>query len=776
MVTNLQEKGYADVAIVQRDEPFSEAKRDGLDPGFLGRMGITPGPDGFVSDVDGSTVYRFCSVPFYKPDVLDSTLLFSFARVAESRAQQAVIVSGDIDVTELKKKLDIFSMLVPRMLVKEAHRPDYVWEPSPVPVVYSRTDGETEVAVTYSSSRIPFVLMNTAQAIVTDIFGAEFQVLLKHRLERAFRDAEIPYGEIGFRSLRSGDYGGDERYTVYVRVNPGHLDAAMRVISETLGEMDSFGVAMDEFVEAKQVLAPRFRRFSAATPSATEYVNRCVAHFLYGAHLAPNGEYMRYYSRKNVPDSLERRLFNRFSSAMLAQLSNLTLEFSGAPDSLDRDDALFYYNLAFLYGSVAMSGKDYAWHSADTSALQQKCPKVRIKSEKAEAVTGGFFWTLSNGMRVVFKPVKDTGTFSYSLQLNGGLAQIPQLEEGEGGHIGRLLALCDIAGLPAASFRDMLASNGISMETSVSLNSMDISGNAPSDRLCLLLKAFLGMANQRTLNAAEFQAYCKQQEMTEEDVESVLFRKLNPGYAYSPYRLPSAISGNIRQKAEKYFEERFSRMNDGVLIISGDLAEEGVKKLLQRYMGGFRTQRGSVVRRPVEMRTLSGVSTYTGNMETPGFYLLMDTEYAMTTDHYYTAWVGVDALKASLARHLAGYGVSADVRLLYCVQPQERFQILISCPSAPMEALPAVRAAIRDAAGTAPSADDLKVWKQKLDAQVRAYLASPDGFVATLLARYSVNKDITSRFADAIGNMSAVQVQDFLKAISAGGRIEYIVP
>ena len=70
MVTNPSEKGYADIAIVQRDEPLSAAKREGLESAFLGRMEIAPGPDGFLSDVDGSTVYRFGRVPFYRPDVI----------------------------------------------------------------------------------------------------------------------------------------------------------------------------------------------------------------------------------------------------------------------------------------------------------------------------------------------------------------------------------------------------------------------------------------------------------------------------------------------------------------------------------------------------------------------------------------------------------------------------------------------------------------------------------------------------------------------------------
>ena len=771
MVTAPAEKGYAHVAVVQRDEPLSDDKQSALDAGFFARMGIAPGPEGFVSDVDGSTVYRFARVPFYKQEVLDSTLLFAFARVAESKAQQAVIVSGDIDPVELKKKMDIFSMLVPRMLVKENHRPDYVWEPSPAPVVRSTPEGPSEVAVTYASARIPFELMNTAQSVVTDLFGAEFQELLRHRLARNLTDADIPYGEIGFRVLHSENYGGDERYTVYVRVQQKHLDAAMRVIATTLGEMDSYGVGTREFTEAKQVLAPRLRREASATPAPAGYIDRCVANFLYGAQLAPQGESLRYFSRKNVADSTETRLFNRFTGALLSRLSNFTLEYTGAPDSLDHDDALFYYNLAYLYGSVAQSSKDYSWHSADTAALQTGGAKVKIRSEKAEPVTGGTLWTFTNGMRVVFRQVKGSGTFSYALQLNGGLAQVPGLKEGEGGYIGPLLSLYDVAGIPAAAFQDLLASNGISMETRVELNSMDISGSAPSDRFPLLLKAFLALSNRRSPDEVAFKSYVRQQELCPEDLTGELFRKLNPGYAYSPYKWAPALSEATLQKAGKFYEDRFSRMNDGVLILSGDLPEEMVKKMLQRYLGGFRVLRGSAVRKPVEMRTLSGVSTVKGTAGAPGIHILMDTGYAMTTEHLYTARVAVEALSSSLATRLAPYGVKADVQLLYCVQPQERFQVLVSCPSAPIEALPAVRAALRDL--KAEDAD-VKAWKQKGEADVRRVMATPDGFVNTLLARYSANKDITTRFSEAISNMDAEQVNAFLRALSAGGHIEYI--
>lgn len=788
MVTDPAAKGYADVAVIQRDEPLSSAKREGLHSAFFGRMGIDPGPEGFLSDWDGSTVYHFRDVPVYRPEVLDSTLLYTFSQVALSRAEQAVIVSGDIDAVELKKKMDIFSMLVPRMLVRESHAPDYVWEPSPAPVVNVRADGEAEVSVTYSGARIPFDYMNTAQAIVTDIFGGEFLALLQHRLERNFRDAGLAYGEIGFRSLRSGDYGGDERYTVYVRVRPDQLDPAMRVISSTLGEMDAFGVVVDEFREAKQSILPAFRRRAASLQPAGAYVNRCIANFLYGANLAPTDEALRYFARKNVADSTETRLFNQFADALLEQLSNLTLEFRGAPDSLDHDAALFYYNLAYLYGSVARSGKDYSWRSQDTLGLQFNCPRVKIRNEKKEAVTGGTLWTFSNGMRVVFKPVKGSGMFSYAWQFNGGLAQIPDLREGEGAYIGDMLALYDVGGLPAAQFRDLLAANGIVMDTEVDLHSMAVSGNAPSDRFPLLLKSFLALANTRSINVAAFGAYSRRAQLEQGSLDERLSQMLHPAYRYSPARQVSALSSLTQQKAEKYFADRFSRVNDGTLILSGDLDEDFVKRLLQRYLGGFRVLRGSVVRKAVDLPTLSGVTTYREKGGRPGIHILMDAEYAMTVDHFYTAQVAVPALRQVLTRTLAGSGYASEVQLRYMAQPEERFQLLVSCHPVSPEALPAdvqplseeqllrlVQSALENASATSPDATDLAAWKKRLEADAKALLSTPDGFVATLLARYSANKDMTSRYQEGINGVNAAGVQQFLRTLSAGGRIEYLV-
>ncbi len=789
MVTNPAVKGYADIAIVQRDEPLSAAKRDGLLSSFLGRMEVSPGREGFISDVDGSTVYRFSRVPFYRPEVLDSTMLYTFSLVALSKAQQAVIVSGDIDAPELKKKMDIFSMMVPRMLVKENHRPDYVWEPSPAPSVQFYEGRKAEVSVTYSSSRIPFPSMNTAQALVTELFGQELKVLLQHRLERALREAGIAYGDIFFEALRSEDYGGDERYTVRVTVAPDQHNAAMRVIASTLAEMDSYGVTTDEFVEAKKVLLPAIHKKSEEIPSPSEYVSRCIANFLYGANLAPYSETLRLFARKNVADSTETRLFNNFSSALLDQLGNLSLEYTAAPDSLDKDQELFYYNLSYLYGSVIPTRNDYSWRGGDTLGFRADAPRVKIRNEKKEPVTGATLWTFSNGMRVCYKEVRGSGIFHYALQLNGGLAQIEGLREGEGGYIGEMLPLYDAAGLRAWHFREVLEASGISMDAQVDLNGMSIRGAAPSPQFPLLLKGLLELANSRTPNKGEFETYRRRENVRGVSLQAELEKRLTPDYAFATRKDPSVLSEETWERAEKYFAARFSRMNDGILIISGDLETGVVKKMLCRYLGGFRVLKGNTPRKPVDYRPRSGTVTFMeeGNSH-QGIHILMDAGYAVTSDHFYTARIGVGALRQELIRQLSGYGFTCDVRVSQQPQPQERFQLWITCLPAPLQGLPAdveevsaeralsaVRKAIREVSKREIAPADLSLWKTRLEGEVRGQIASPAGFVQTLFNRYALNKDVTGRFQESISGITQEKVREFLATMASGGCVEYVI-
>ena len=147
----------------------------------------------------------------------------------------------------------------------------------------------------------------------------------------------------------------------------------------------------------------------------------------------------------------------------------------------------------------------------------------------------------------------------------------------------------------------------------------------------------------------------------------------------------------------------------------------------------------------------------------------------------YTAQVAALQMRQVLVRHLAPYGFSAQVDVDYRVQPQERYQLRITCAPVSKEAdayraLTAVRAAIREVALTPALEGDVRAWKALVLAGTERTMSTAPGFVATLVGRYAANKDITSRYAQSIEGISPVKVCDFLSSMASGGRIEYIIP
>ena len=775
MVRNDDMKGYADFAVVRRGEAPGEADAAGLETKYLSRYGIGPRPGGYFRDCDGSTVLHLDRVPVYDANVLDSTLLVTFAQVAASRAPEAVIVAGDIDPVEFKKKMDIFSMMVPQHFTENSRGPDYVWEPSVMPSIVLRNEPMGDrgvVRVAYASPRTPQEQMNTAQALVMGILSREFRTIAVRRIERNLRDAGIPYGRLDFHYLNSTETGGDEEYAVEVQTDREHLEAAMKTVSGTLAGLDGFGVPVQEFTDAKKVMMAGMLERGNSRLSNRQYVERCIAHFLYGANLAPYSEETRLFARKNVPDSTETRLFNQFATSLLSQLSNLTLEYRARLDTLDEDNTLFQYNLAYLYGSTFKESKDYAWQR-DTSGLEVDCPRVKIKETKPEPVSGGVLWTFSNGMRVVYRQVSGARTFNYALLLPGGLSGVSGLREGEGGYFGDMLSLYDAGGLPASDFRDHLAVNGVSMDTQVALTYTAIRGSAPSSKLPTVLKALLALANGRTLNRGEFDIYLRNERWAQEPVADRLYFLLYPGFSSSARKNPAGLNPGTQAKAAQFYESLFSRMNDGMLFIVGDVDEATARRVLLRYLGGFRTQRSTVSRKTLRYTPRPGTASRREAGPVKGVYVRLDAEIPLSGVNYAMAEVASETLRRHLVEALEGTGMSAEVTTGFHTYPQERQWMLIRCEGG--SDVEAVREGIRKAAASTLSAKDVAALKAMAQASLDRELQEPETVVTALVARYGIGKDLVTHYKESLNGITAARVKEMLSTLAGGSTAEIIV-
>lgn len=726
-----------------------------------------------------SPVRHFPDVPVYRRASLDSVLVKAFSLMGDG--PEVIVVSGDIDPAEIRRKLDLLSIQLP---YRPAAEPDTLaaWSPRERPVIRMARPAPgalPRVEVRYEAPPVPADQRNTAQALVTDIFSRELVFILRHRLEKELsgvpcRPPVFSYEGLAQRGIREG-------FAVSVSAPEEQLARVTTIIASVLSRLEKDGVTRRELEEARAAMMPAMALEAWAAPTNREWALRCIRNYRYGTHLAPFSEEFRLFGRKALEGEVYKNLLNNFSEALLDHAQNLTLSLETRRDTLNHGEALNTYIFDYLQARIdTLGARDYSWNASDTLSLNVAATRVRIKSERTEPLTGGTLWTFSNGLRVVFKPVKGSRHISYAWQLDGGLAQVSGLKEGEGGHIGPLLNLFAVGGMPAEAFRAMLSANGISMDAHVALNGTDISGSAPPEKLSLLLKALIGLSVSRTPDAEAWDDYLKKASLSPLSPEDELLRKLHPGYVYAPVK--GTLGEKTFKRAEKFYENRLPHLVDGVLILSGDLPEETVKKHLLQYVGALAPDHVSVPRRPVSMRTVSGKHTIKGSG--PDLYVLTDASYAFTAAHYYTARLAADALGDALSRRLRREGYEAEATLQVCYQPQERFRILIRCRQLPPEdadsrsagsssVVSAVSAVLGAAASEALPADELTARQKKLEAAVKLHLASPEGQVGALLERYSVNKDITTGYAGTIGSITAEDVQEFLCLSAEGGRIAY---
>jgi hypothetical protein len=798
MIPGTSERGSADFALIRRDDvPTAETRAELSElEAFLTRYGVGLRSEGRFQDLDGSTVIRFDRVPVYNTTALDSTLLLSFNLMARSRADQALVISGDVDAADVKRKMDLFSMTVPPVYKRKDGPSDYVWESSVSPFLYFRkTPGPlSEVRVTYVTARTPQKYMNTAQTLVMDLFAREMGTLLDHRLRRRLRSAGIPFYDIRFEHQGSSRSAGDEKYTVVVGTDDAHMDATMQVVARMLASFEAFGAQPGEFREMKRVLDTDMVRRGDARLTNGEYVDRCIASFLFGSDLAPYSEETKLFSGKMVADTTDRRLFNGIAAAVFDQSRNLTIDLAAPRDSVDEYQALFDYNLAYLLGSTVPPEEGYAWHRGDTLGLPDRFPRVKIKSEKPEPVSGGTMWTFSNGMRVIFRQMPGSGMFSYALQLNGGATSIPGLEQGEAGYIEQMLRLYNTGGLTAEAFGDMLRANGIGMETDVFIRDMAISGSAPRQKLPLLLRSLVSLATDRVMNEDAFAHFLSCEALrlpwgafSEKGMNARLQDILCPDYRYTFYRDPSRLGPALRERADAYYTDRFTAVNDGVLILAGDLDPDGVKKLLCRTLGGFPTTKNPPRRPSVRYSPLSGTRTQTVSGPAPEIAVMMTAEYPLTAVNNYAVEIAAEAMRRSLVRSLSGTGLTVSVVGKFTPYPQERMWMTVRCaPADPAgfpegvaageiaDVLPKVREGIARAAESFGKTE-VDAWKKRVQGRMEDAFTRPDRVVSTVVIRYAMGKDMVSDYKNNIASITPATVGGILDALAGGGRIEYIV-
>ena len=816
LVTNSTEKGRADIALIQKggygyETPATAGSsavhamgslaalphfRSETPFRYLSRNCIWPGSEGYVAVYDDATVYRFRNLELARSkDLVDSTLLLVFdiiGSTAENAGDryapmnQAIVVSGDVDAGAVLNKMNMLSMLVPRRGKADAGN-EYGWHGTSGAVfrsTRSEVPGMASVYAEYVYPRTPKSNMNTVQPLVAQKFASELGIMLRKRLARALRESEVPYSEIKYSYVSSKEGPGDEKFRIGITTSGKYLDNAVRILSGTLANLDTYGSLAEEYRDAQNELIMNMRRdYSGDVINNVRYIDQCISSYLYGSSLASSSTSMDFFLKKNMQDDVSVRLFNNFVFALLDKSRNLTLECS--TDSASGDDIIRKFSSAW----IAKVAAPYTVSYGDTLKLGKSSSKLKIKTVAQEPLSGGQIWTFDNGLKVIFRNAPGTGMFHYMWLLKGGCSLVPGLKAGEAAYVSDMLRLYDVPGMSCYSFSDMLAANGISMRGDVTTSDFRISGAAPSSRLRLLLRSLHALAENRSMNRKAYDYYreCQAIRMLGgSSMDAVLDSLMFPGNTWSAYKRPITLADDFQKRAEKFFDSEFSKMNDGVLILVGDFDEFTLKKDLCRDLGGFSTEKVSSFRSRLQYRVGSGHAGRVSYGTSERAVIGLSAPLTYTSSNFMASYIAAMAMQDRVSSALAGSGWYGTASWDFMMFPEERFNFKVSCSMSGRTGMPAsmvqsdsveqVVAEVRKSmTGVKINAKELAVYRSVLLKSISARLSDPEMIMSMLVLRYSYGKDLVTRYKEKINEVNADDVNRILALMADSRSADFAV-
>ena len=389
------------------------------------------------------------------------------------------------------------------------------------------------------------------------------------------------------------------------------------------------------------------------------------------------------------------------------------------------------------------------------------------------------------------------GRLHYTLAMNAGFSSIADLKKGEGGYVSDYFMLSRINGIPADDFLSTLEAEGMSMDIHVGLNATMISGSADDDDVDYMMSALHAAIYGRKMDPAAVRYYESGEPLrhaARKGTNVEMVAKVNdimcPDYEYVSYRMNSTLSPELAVKADAFFGDVSGRMNDGVLIILGDIDPVVLRKKIQAYAGGFATTGRAFRRSVVRYVPASGWSTYTVSGDRNSVDVALSMPLALTVDNHMAAEVAVMVLKNMISEALTDTGMYPSMSHELKIYPNERVNFHISLNevsengfssdtenSGPIDALDIIRSVLSGVAGSeiAVSDADIEVFKTQLKERLKTEMKEPSYWLNAISRRHLAGKDFTSGYEARINSVNAEKVKSVLAGLSDGTRVEYIV-
>ena len=771
---------------------------------FLTDHGIAPSEHGYVQVTDDATIYRFRDVLLYdEKSVLDSTLLMIFDIIGRAehfqdhsrashypQSDQAIVISGDVNVDDIVKKMNYMSLMINPLSSHEGT--SYQWKDAEGPLFKVEASDKASVSVSWRMPRHSRDNMNTIQPVIFHMMLEELGNVVEQGIQARLLNHGIPCAGVEWSYLSSSDSATDEKFTVSVPSETEYLPDVLTTLAGTFATIRSGNTALWEIRLARRKgLDSLFGLSVNPLRSNAETTERCIRAFLRNSPLASYKEIYNFYTSRNIPDTTELRLFNNVAKALVSDMNNMTVTCKSPDRNFTSEMAETLFGKAWNIEENPIAEPCGTALSAEPEPYLEK---FRLSSTRTDGQSNSTMWTFSNGFTVVYKKMATSGKMFYSLAQRGGYGSIPGLIQGEGGFFSDYPYLSRINGCPGADFFNTLKMEGIEMTPTVSLSHLRLSGVTSEEKVPVMLNALVTFFNNMEKDTQASEQYIASQRLKDKfapmyyKAEAAMEDILCPDNILTPYKNASVLDESFFDKADQYFKKQSKKMDDGLLILVGEMDEFELRKILTSYVCHFKTARKTFQRESFRYQTISGTSLYTVDGECDMIDILMWSPYPLTTDNVITAQIAGLVMQRRLAETLAKSGMYADVSSEVFIYPQESARMRIKTgiadasgfaldnrPSDPLRTLSMIRSCIGEIGKQTVGDKELAACKKNIKGKLETQMEDPQWWMEILTRRYMDGKDLYTNLLSKVDAVSSQKVSDLLEKLVLGSRVEYLI-
>ena len=316
---------------------------------------------------------------------------------------QAIIVVGDIDVDAIEAKIKALWADVPRR-ANYGERPIYTVNHNDKPLIAVVTDSEAEgsrITLQYKFDQLPAALQGTAQEYTLNLVRELACDMLNNRFSELALDPNATF-------TGAGAYYGEavkqmDAFFGVIIPKEGHETDAYNDLLFQLEKMHRYGFTSAELERVKTEKMSQMEKYYNERNTRKNYnlARECIVHYLDGEAM-PGAQWEYEFVQATLP-LISLETVNTIAKALTH--ANPTVSISGPEKEgvhIPSEEAI----LASLAGLSELAIEAPVEEAFDATLVKKAPHKGKIKSVSRNEELGMTEWTLSNGVKVAFRPTE----------------------------------------------------------------------------------------------------------------------------------------------------------------------------------------------------------------------------------------------------------------------------------------------------------------------------------------------------------------------------------